>query len=64
MAVHKTFAVLDTVPHILTSARITDPTAIHIVRPEDVPNPNWLVPGIAGAGQQAFGDALLQKYLP
>jgi RES domain-containing protein len=62
VAVHKTFAVLDTVPHILTTARITDPTVIHIVRPNDILNPDWFVPGIAGSGQQAFGDALLQKY--
>jgi RES domain-containing protein len=62
VAVHKTFAVLDTVPHILTRARIADPTEIHIVQPEDVPNPAWLTPQLPGAGQQAFGDALLQKH--
>ena len=62
VAVHKTFSVLDAVPHVLTSARITDLGAIHVVAPTDVPNPNWLVPGIVSAGQQAFGDSLLQKH--
>jgi RES domain-containing protein len=62
VAVHKTFAVLDTVPHVLTSARIANPGVIRIVNLEDVPNPNWLFPGAPGAGQQAFGDALLQKH--
>jgi RES domain-containing protein len=60
VAVHKTFAVLDAVPHILTKARIIDPATIHIVPPTAVPNSNWLVPGIAGAAQQSFGDGLLQ----
>lgn len=62
VAVHKTFSVLDTVPHVLTRARISDPAMVHIVRPEDVPNTDWLVPTLPGAGQQAFGDALLQKH--
>ncbi len=59
VAVHKTFTVLDTVPHVLTSARITDPARVHVVEPGDVPNAHWLRPGAVGAGQQAFGDALL-----
>ncbi|MGQ4275306.1 RES family NAD+ phosphorylase [Terrihabitans sp. B22-R8] len=62
VAVHKGFAALDTVPHILTSARIRHPDRAHVVQPEDVPNPNWLVPGIPGAGQQAFGDDLLARH--
>jgi RES domain-containing protein len=28
----------------------------------DVPNPNWLRPGIPSAGQQAFGDDLLRTH--
>lgn len=63
VAVHKGFKALDTVPHVLTSARIADPSLIRIVRPEDVPNPNWLVPTVHGPGQQAFGDALLKNSL-
>jgi len=60
VAVHKGFRVLDTVPHVLTQFRIHDPSAVVIVQPSDVPNPNWLRPSAPSAGQQAFGDALLQ----
>ncbi len=62
VAVHKTFRVLDTVPHVLTALKIDDPTAIHVVQPDMVPNPNWLHPGIPGAGQQAYGDALIAAH--
>lgn len=62
VAVHKTFRVLDTVRHVLTRARIVDPREVHVVRPKDVPNPNWLRPGAVSAGQQAFGDALLRAH--
>jgi RES domain-containing protein len=62
VAVHKGFAALDTVAHVLTAATVLDPSATHIVQPEDVPNRNWLGPGIPGAGQQAFGDALLVRH--
>ncbi|MEO6743787.1 MAG: RES domain-containing protein [Caldimonas sp.] len=58
-AVHKGFDVLDTVPHVLTSLEITDPSGIKVVMPADVPNPAWLHNGIASAGQQAWGAALL-----
>ncbi len=59
VAVHKGFKTPDTVAHVLTSALITDPSAVHIVQPGRVPNTNWLRPGFPSAGQQAFGDALL-----
>jgi RES domain-containing protein len=62
VAVHKGFKVLDTVPHVLTALTVADPALIHIVQPTDIPNPNWLVPGIPGAGQQAFGDGLLAQH--
>ncbi len=61
VAVHKGFLALDTVPHVLTSANI-DPAGVHVVDPAGVPNPNWLRPGIPGAGQQAFGDDLLARH--
>ena len=35
---------------------------IHVVRPGDIPNPNWRHPGYPSAGQQAFGDALLRRH--
>jgi RES domain-containing protein len=62
VAVHKGFRVLDTVPHVLTSFEIAVPTDIHVVQPAEVPNPNWLRPTSPGAGQQAFGDALLGRH--
>jgi RES domain-containing protein len=62
VAVHKTFKALDTVPHTLTSARIGDARHVRVVNPADVPNPNWLRPGVVSAGQQAFGDAVLTAH--
>lgn len=62
VAVHKGFAVLDTEHHVLTSFQIQAHANIGVVEAKDVPNPNWLVPGIPSAGQQKFGDALLAKY--
>jgi len=62
VAVHKGFRTLDTIPHILTAAVISDTAAVHIVDPATVPNPNWLRPGIPSAGQQAFGDDLLRQH--
>lgn len=62
VAVHKGFKALDTVPHVLTAISVAEPSTVHIVNPTSVPNPNWLRPGIPGAGQQAFGDELLAKH--
>jgi RES domain-containing protein len=62
VAVHKGFVALDTVAHVLTAATVLDLSRTHIVQPDDVPNPNWLRPGVPGAGQQAFGDALLAEH--
>lgn len=63
VTVHKGFRTLDTVAHVLTSLTISDPATVHVVLTGDVPNPNWLVPGIPGAGQQAFGDDLLRTHV-
>ena len=62
VAVHKGFTVLDTVQHVLTSFHVEEPADVHVVQPSDVPNPNWLRPGLPSAGQQAFGDDLLAKH--
>jgi len=62
VAVHKTFRILDIVPHVLTSFTVPNAADIHVVMPADVPNPAWLVPGTPGAGQQAFGDDLLARH--
>lgn len=61
VAVHKGLHVLDTDPHVMTRFRV-DAASVHIVRPADVPNPNWLRPGSPGAGQQRFGDELLAAH--
>jgi len=62
VAVHKTFEALDAVPHVLTSARIADAERVRVVDAAEVPNPNWLRPGAVGAGQQAFGNAMLRAH--
>ncbi len=59
VAVHKGFPVLDTQPHILTSGRIIEARKIHVVEPNDVPNPNWLNPCTPNKNQQQYGDRLL-----
>jgi RES domain-containing protein len=62
VAVHKGFEALDTVPHVLTAARIADADRVRVVDAAEVPNPNWLRPGAVSAGQQAFGDAMLKAH--
>jgi RES domain-containing protein len=62
VAAHIGFTALDTVPHVLTAATITDASNIRVVDPATVPNANWLRPGNPSAGQQAFGDALLAQH--
>jgi RES domain-containing protein len=59
VAVHKGFRALDVVPHVSTVLEIQDPTHVHVVMPSDVPNPAWLLPGIPGVHQQAFGASLM-----
>lgn len=62
VAVHKGFKPLDTVPHVLTALTVLDPAAVHVVEPSDIPNANWLRPGIPSAGQQEFGSLLLARH--
>jgi RES domain-containing protein len=62
VAVHKGFRVLDTVAHVLTAVTIPDAATIHVVDPSSLPNPNWLRPGIPGAGQQNHGNRLLGEH--
>jgi RES domain-containing protein len=62
VAVHKRFEVLDTVPYVITAARIADVGEVRVVKSDAVPNPNWLRPGGLSAGQQAFGDDLLRRH--
>jgi RES domain-containing protein len=62
VAVHKGFGSLDTVPHVLTRARLLGVHDVHVVKPEDVPNAAWLQSGSPSRGQQAFGRALLERH--
>lgn len=62
VAVHKTFETLDVVPHVITALTIDDPAVVHVVDPGDIPNANWLTPGIPSGGQQTFGDDLLARH--
>jgi len=62
VAVHKTFEALDTVPHILTNARITAQERLFILQANELPNAHWLHPGQPSAGQQSFGTQLLAEH--
>ena len=62
VAVHKTFKALDTVAHVLTEVTISEPSKVHAILPAEIPNLNWLRPGVPSAGQQAFGEALLSTH--
>jgi hypothetical protein len=38
--------------HVLTAVTVLDPSTVHVVDPAALPDPNWLEPGIPGAGKQ------------
>ena len=61
VAVHAGFSMLDTQPHVLTCVEVID-APVHVVQPEQVPNPAWLMPGTPSAGQQGFGSELLSRH--
>ncbi len=63
VAVHETFNIVDTVPHVLTSGRIFDVSRVHVVPPPDIPNPHWVRPGAASAGPFGFGYAMLKAHI-
>ncbi len=64
VAAHKTFKTLDTVPHILTwlVVMLSACDKVFVVRPEDLPNKNWLTSSTSSKGQRDFGDDLLAKH--
>jgi RES domain-containing protein len=62
VAVHKGFRALDAVPHVLTAIEIVNREAIHLVMPDNLPETDWLTPGLPDVGQQRFGDALLREH--
>lgn len=61
-AVHRGFEVLDMQPFVLTGVELADPAGVRVVRPDELPNPAWLQAGMPGAGQQAWGAALLDAH--
>lgn len=65
-AVHRGFEVLDTRPHVLTCLQILPLAAgqagVHVVMPDDLPNPAWLHGGTPSTGQQRFGAGLLAAH--
>lgn len=62
VAVHKGLHTLDTVPHTLLAIAIASNAHVHLVDPTSIPDGNWLHPGTISAGQQAYGDALLERH--
>lgn len=62
VAAHKGFKALDIIPHMLLCARLLAPDRAHRVEAESLPNPNWLIPGAPGQGQQTHGDGLLEQH--
>ena len=62
VAVHKTFKALDTVPHKLLQIGISSPGLAHQLDVSKVPNKNWLRSGAVSAGQQKYGDELLDQH--
>ena len=62
VAVHKSFRRMDQEPHILTCFEVLDPSNVHIVNPNALPNPAWLHPGTPSQGQKDHGDQLLAQH--
>lgn len=62
VAVHAGFHLLDTVAHSLLRIEIQNPGLVHVVNPEEVPNPRWLQPGTITKGMQEFGASLLDQH--
>lgn len=62
VAVHAGFELLDTVPHQMLHIHILKPDTVHVVQPEDIPNPYWRMPGAVSAGMQKFGNDLLDQH--
>jgi RES domain-containing protein len=62
VAVHTGFDALDARPHVLTAMALRPDVRMRVVRPEEIPNPNWLVPGSPTPGQVRFGGELLRQH--
>jgi len=61
VAVHKGFGVLDRQPHTLTRFRVADPSAITVVPPDAIPDPDWLRPDRSSPDRRAWGGDLLGR---
>lgn len=62
VAAHVGLRNLDAVAHVLSSMSLLKPRRSKVIRPEDVPNPAWLQPGLPDPAQQAWGEDLLARY--
>ena len=62
VAVHLGFDVLDSGAYRLTCLAIADPSRVRVIQPDDIPNPNWLVPAPHSGGQRRFGDDLIKAH--
>lgn len=62
VAVHKGFNTLDTVPHTLIGACISDVGLVKVLHPGAFPNANWLRPGLPSPNQQIFAEDHLKSH--
>ena len=62
VAVHRGFRVLDTVCHVMTAVTMKHVADFKVITRAEIPNENWLRPGIPSTGQQAFGNQLLRDH--
>jgi RES domain-containing protein len=62
VAVHKGFNTLDTLPHALLQLAVEPGGEVRVLQPAEVPNPNWLRPGMVSFNQQKFGDHWLAHH--
>ncbi|HWH87576.1 MAG TPA: RES family NAD+ phosphorylase [Pseudomonas sp.] len=62
VAAHASLDVLDREPHILTCFEVVDEASIRVVQPEELPNPNWLIPTLPSHNQQRFAEELLAEH--
>lgn len=62
VAFHVGFDGLDTASHTMIGFKVLDNADIHVVMPDDLPNPNWLIGMQSSPNQSAYGDNLLAKH--
>lgn len=62
VAVHQGFTALDTTPHVLVCARISDVKLAKVLPPQAFPNPAWLRPGPSSPNQQLFALQEMQLH--